>query len=464
MSQAESRLLSLPFEILGEMFRAIPKPDLKILRLVCKRFCQAVTPELFRQLYLYPNKRSFDDALKLSKRPEIAEYVQHMYYNPNWNVVSAALLDHLKYINSTDPEESPKEFEALTKSLQDGELSSVSAENQQSHLTQLFLRFGNLQRLSIEELPDEQCLVRDLPPFYLRCIQKAGASELLCDRDVWVNIDVSDKFRLVLAAADNASKRNLTFLDAGHIRVTTLLDHSCVPKVVQQPLLQLRNLDIVVHPEERGGSITRCEQKYRSLYSALSCLKLQSLRIRNGDPLPYTWESDSWMFRHSCTYHGMTGIVFPYLSKLELRLFTESPVTLIGFLQKQPRLRCLTLDGLSLASTSFLSGYRACCVQFLIELCTLELKVFHLRGSLSNGGKQCWIFQIPKERSGASVLERLEQYVLGNGPWPLNSVAIPLGQPDISYEARVLGRVRLRADDGDDSCRWWIPYGSKDVL
>ncbi|CAD6585145.1 MAG: hypothetical protein ASARMPREDX12_001915 [Alectoria sarmentosa] len=75
------QLQGLPDELLVEVFRYLPKADLKSARLTCTRYAHVGAQWLFQRVYFAPSKAAIDTFLNISANPTFARTVTELVYD-----------------------------------------------------------------------------------------------------------------------------------------------------------------------------------------------------------------------------------------------------------------------------------------------------------------------------------------------------------------------------------------------
>lgn len=452
-------LLSLPTELLAELWGYLEYKDLKSLRLVCKLLEQMVTPALFHTFKLCSHFESVNQLQELSKSNLLAFHVHVIIYDDLFRERVAEALDRLyqgRYPND-------KAFDKLFSRLTLLSINSRRIPDQLElvlELQQIFPNLPNVKMIRIlenEQLPNPL----ELPAFYSRILgstisqdvkevlldihsEKDAEAEGICFAMLFSStflVNPLRKFELVTnttgwisgnSAFGKAFRcdRALAALDELSLSLTDhslVLDHYCYMdlQILLRQATNLTKLTLIMGQVREGMYIHEVKKgiKYGS----------------HGHTIDRTFQP------RANSEDGRLSPLRPCLiwstkiRSLELRYLNCDSHELQKVLKRHSN----SLDHLKLSDLLLLPSKhsvqhrspRACLVKLIKWLRKyLNLKSFSLEGVFTNLGMQNWLITRESEFVQSPLQQKVAHFILNGGTCPLGHLEIPVGYYDLGKE------------------------------
>ncbi|KAK5076344.1 hypothetical protein LTS08_006975 [Lithohypha guttulata] len=485
----KTELLSLPPELLQEVWNFLDKKSLKALRSTSRLCNKWSTPQLFRDFAIYPHVRSFERFINVSSSPGLAVFVQSIHYNTRFLRLTDMILRRLESVYSKDISE--EERRIVTERALKLHKQNLQAENPMDDITQViyfqraFPSLPNLASITVQDaLPstyEHLHSPRDggLPHFYSQIVDET------CGR--------FEHTRLEQGMWGQPRCRS-TYSRA------VLMTLHCLPR-------HLDNLKLVGlrwGPFLLQGDFAKHEAYFRSTFANLKSLQLKAPSRDPKFPLPLTFCNLQAILKEMVQLQSLT-ISFQSLDSIEVigqhmedltsgracRSFfaaRRSDITATpARLSWSPKLRHLKLSGLVCTSKEVKSilkhcskslvslklgglilvpeepeGPRACLVDLFKWMRRhLKLEKFGLGGAFTNGGMQDWFVNkwADADPDNTRLRTKLRDYVLNGGECPLDHVCIAPGFYDVhkkSHMHEVPSTLKEGGFGGDET--WEMSY------
>ena len=453
-----SQLLTLPPELLQEVWRSLDKRSYKALRL-SSRFCNKLsTPPLFEYFSIYPHTGSFERLVNVAETPYLAQHVRIISYNTLLSGLTEIILRRLKTVYSSQISEKDKRsmIERATE-LNRQNLRPETPLDEMAQITYLERAFEALPNLKKIEVTDAAGLnpamapkryTDPIPHFYWQMIEET------CGRFEHTMLEKG-----MLGQPSSYMIFSRAVLMAFH--------------KLRQPLEDVALRGFAWAPLQQTGDFTKHSARFEGALSGLKYFELVTTMdkffpgpgsMRNLQALLRSMTNlealEVWFTANEeVEIHGKqmidedTGIAcrshFSRPKQDQFKKMPDAPARLSW----SPKLRSLSLHGLNGTSKEIktvlkhcssslvaltlsrlvlipedLDGPRACLVALLKWMQKrLHLERFLLFGYLTNGGLQNWMIEPTRELDKIgerSLWEMTRNFVLRGGLCPLENVAI----------------------------------------
>lgn len=478
------QLLSLPLELLNNIWQILDLKSQKSFRLT-SQFCNKLsTPLLFETFSVYPHIRSFERLLHVSAAEHIAKHVKRIQYITLYLGLTDLVMRRLQSVYSASITEEAKK--AAIEHIQLLQRQNVYVDvplddlAQMSYFEQAFSLLPNLQSVQVKDAVGhtygpEYMGYEVLPHFYAQIVDETcGQFEhTRLEYGTYSSSRCRAPYSRSMLMALHKVKRPIESLELLGVKWSPLLQSGALSKhdtLFRHAFAGLKSLTLVAGADVNfpGG------QAMSNLQSLLKTMtSLESLKI-------------SFRFQDVVDLNGPNMLDLDH--DIECRSYFEVPEIHRQMYQAPARLtwssnlRHLDLQGMICTTKEMKSILRHCseglkslvlgrlvlmpevkdearaCLVTLLKWIQrhLNLESVTFLGFLTNGGMQDWLVE---RTTDGSLYDKVETFILKGGSCPLDHVVVPSGYYDVhmkSHQEEVPEPLRAESYSGDDS--WYMGY------
>ena len=415
----ESRLLSLPAEILSSILQQLTSPDLKCLRLCSSSARYLTEPVLFKEITVVPHQESFRRLISLSEHSRIKHHVKTLHYDHRWGNIALHLLEVAEIHTNKTPF-----FESIAR-LSRGIVTEKAAQIEIAYLSRAISSLPSLTTFSIGT--DSDLPIGKAPRFYQRLRKLAGSEydgilKLLRRPNFEVQgLGATSVFSSFYAVAKSLQKFHTDDFDCSILATESLVEFMAFA------LQDVRSLSLCFRQSALSvgySSLSRLAGVLRTLLH-LEDLELKFdgyLAIPRTDQLfsDGTYEFDS---QSTCSQLFPSPMHFPNLKRLTLGTLFATDDELVALLERHAAtLSYLALTGAVLARPKGQDTVPCWVRTFKRFQTCLNLEKICLSGHFMNGSNQDWLLR--NSAHSNSLKARLEAFIVLGGKCPVEDAVV----------------------------------------